>query len=372
MLNKLFNRAREDNLKKTLLLLCLICIIFSGCIFRKNTEIKLKIENQENQIEELKKRIASLKEGHDLQLENQAQELDKIKHFISLINAKLEEDIVTRFVSPFIPQKLEFCGEEVPLTKFQVKERLEQVLLWEMNRLGMCLVFLRSGRWFSMIEKEIQNQGLPDDLKYLAVIESDLNVEAHSYAGAVGLWQFIASTARNQCGLTINYYIDERLDSQKSTNAALKHLKELYQEFGNWTSALAGYNMHKDRYERERVKERALGFYEVKDIPEETLQYPFRAIAVKLIMENPEKYGFPSWEKINKVKYSPYSIQPVTITVSKYRERIVEIAERYGMTYYEFRVFNPHILIRRNRYKEVIRNYLPRGKYRIYVKKGTE
>jgi len=357
---------------KKISLFCLFCIVFSACVFQKNTEIKLKIENQENKIKELENITADLKKNHELQLEDQIQKIEKLEQFIFLINTQIEKGIIVKLIPPFIPQEVEFCGEKVPLTKFQVRERLERALLQEMNRLGMYLVFLRSGRWFPMIEKEIQNQELPDDLKYLAVIESDLNVEAYSYAGAVGLWQFITSTAKNLCGLTINSYIDERLDPEKSTNAALKHLKELYQEFGDWMSALVGYNMRKDRYKKERIKERALGFYDVKDIPNETSQYPFRAIAVKLIMENPEKYGFPDWEKINKVKYSPYPVQPVIVTISKNRERIVDIAEYYKMSYYEFRVFNPHLLIKKNRYKEVVRDYLPLGKYRIYIKKDSE
>ncbi len=361
-------------MKKILILFCLFTFLFSHCSLNKNPELELKIEEQkvrvkeqEAKVEKLEQELANLREYYDFQLKNQAEEMKKLEHLLSLMNSQKKEGPIVRFVSPFIPDKVEFCGKNVPLDEFEVRERLEWALFGEMNRWGMCLIFLRSGRWFPLIEKEIQAQGLPNDLKYVAAIESDLNTGAYSYAGAAGLWQFIRDTATNLCGLTINSYIDERLDPEKSTEAALKHLKELYQEFGDWMSALAGYNMHKDRYKNEKIKEHALTFYDIKDIPAEALQYPFRAIAVKLIMENPEKYGFPSWEEINKVKYDPYPVKPIILVVRKTKERIVEIAERFEMTYYQFRVFNPHILIRKNRYKEVIRDYLPLGKYRIYI-----
>jgi len=365
--------TKEEELKKISILICLFAFLFSNCSFNKNPELESKIENQEAKVNKLEQELASLKEYYDFQLKNQTERIEKLRQFLSLMNSQEKENPVVRFVSPFIPDKVEFCGEEVPLEKFEVRERLERALFREANRWGMCLIFLRSGRWFPLIEENIKKQNLPKDLKYVAAIESDLNTEAYSYAGAAGLWQFIKDTATDLCGLTIDSYVDERLDPEKSTEAALKHFKELYQEFGDWMSALAGYNMHKDRYRREKIKEHAVNFYDIKDIPLEALQYPFRAIAVKLIMENPEKYGFPSWEEIGKAKYDPYPVKPITLVVRKTKEKIVEIAERFGMTYYQFRVFNPHILIKKNKYKVVTRDYLHLGKYKIYItKKDTK
>ena len=298
-----------------------------------------------------------------------SENTENLKKFINLLKTNQGQFPKSNF-PVFIPEHVDFCQEEVPLDRFRVRERLEQALINEMNRPAICLVCLRSGRWLPLIEQKIQEMNLPEDLKYVAVIESDLNPEAYSYAGAAGLWQFIKSTGKRF--LKIDSYIDERLDSEKSTEAALGHLAELYTEFGDWPSALAGYNMHKDRYKNARTKEQAQDFYAVRDISNESLQYPFRAIAIKLIMEYPDKYGFPPIEEINEIKYKPYPVEAAIVSVDYRTEKIVDIAKRLGMTYQEFRAFNPHILVGKNSYGEVVRAYLPKGKYKLYIfKKDT-
>jgi len=293
-----------------------------------------------------------------------SEDAENLKKFIDLLKAN-QAKLSKRNLPIFIPEQVDFCGEAVPLDRFRTRERLEQALIVEMNRSAMCLVFLRTGRWLPLIEQKIKEMNLPEDLKYVAVIESDLNPETYSYAGAAGLWQFIRSTGQRY--LKIGSYIDERLDPEKSTEAALKHLAELYSEFGDWPSVLAGYNMHKDRYKNARVKEQAQDFYAVRDIPIESLQYPFRAIATKLIMEYPDKYGFPSLAEIDKIKYQPYPVEAAIISVDYQTEKIVDIAQRLGMTYQEFRTFNPQVLVKKNNYGEVVRAHLPRGKHRLYI-----
>ncbi len=363
-------------MKKILIFPLLFILLFTvNCsLFKKDLTLEPRISAQEKRIQELERKLEYLKYlkwNYDFQLEMQTQELEKIKEFIRLLRAQ-QSEFSKKDIRPFIPEEVYFCGEKVPLDRFGVRERLEWALFREMNRWAMALVFLRSGRRFPMIEKKIKERELLEDLKYVAVIESDLNLEAYSRAGAAGLWQFIKSTGKLY--LVINSYIDERYDPERSTEAALTYLEELYRdpEIGDWMSALASYNMGKDRYLKEKAKEGAQDFYDVQDIPLETRRYPFRAIAVKLIMENPEKYSFPSLEKINEIKYKPYSLEVQVVTVIQRKERIVDIAQQLGMTYQEFRVLNPHILIlkskRRRNYGEVIRDYLPRGPYRIYVK----
>ncbi len=349
------------NLRLISPLLAVFLLLFTIDCFFKKPEIDSQIVLQEK-IEKLEQELKQLKKEEDSQ----------IKELIYLINAR-QNELSKKSIYPFIPKEVIFCGEKVPLNRFDVRERLEWALMYESNRWATALIFLRSGRWFPMIEEKIKENNLPEDLKYIAAIESDLNPEASSSAGAKGLWQFIKDTARDLCNLRVDSYVDERLDYEKSTEAALEHLKELYQdpEISEWMSALVCYNMHRDRYVDEKKKERARDFYNVKDIPLQARRYPFLAIAVKLIMENPEKYGFPSLEEINKIKYKPYPAEAKIITVNYQTERIVEIAERLGMTYYEFRVLNPHILIKikkvRGVYK-VVRDYLPKGQYKIYVK----
>lgn len=351
-------------------LLLFILLFTADCSLFRGLKLEPKPSDREvileKKIQELEEEIRRLKEGSGLQIKEINQNIEDVKKLIELLKIKHGELPGVNFPI-FVPENVVFCGEEVPLNKFNIRERLEQALINEMNRSSMALVFLRSGSWFPLIEQKIKEKNLPEDLKYIAAIESDLNPEAYSYAGAAGLWQFIKDTGRRY--LKINSYIDERFDPEKSTEAARKHLGELYSELGDWPSALVGYNMHKDRYKKEKAKERASDFYEVRDIPSEALQYPFRAIAVKLIMEHPDKYGFPTLEELNKIKYKPYPIEAAMIDVGSRSERIVDIAKRLGMSYQEFRVLNPHILIKKNSYGEVVRDYLPRGKYRVYVLK---
>ncbi len=366
-LAKLFNRVREKELKKNILLSFVILLFLAGCWLKKDISLEPQIIAQDEKIEELEKEIKYLKKNYQFQVEQVAQELEKIKEFILLLEAR-QGDISKASLRPFIPEEMEFCGEKVPLERFRVKERLESALSYELARSGISLVFLRSGRWFPLIENKIQEKNLPQDLKYVAAAESYLNPEAYSFAGAAGLWQFIRDTGR-KCKLSINTYVDERFESEKSTEAALEHLRVLYLEFKNWPSAFAGYNMHKDRYKKALLKERSRDFYDVKDIPKESLEYVFRIIALKLIMEYPEKYGFPSINEINKLKYQPYPVEAKEVIVSGKAERIVEIASRLGMNYHEFRIFNPHIKVGKNSYGEVARDYLPKGKYKIYVLK---
>ncbi len=296
------------------------------------------------------------------QLSNQQKKIDELEQDVKYLKGEYNKSIPV-----FIPKRVFFCGEKVPLDKFGVKERLEQALINERSRSTMYLIFLRSGRWFPLIEQKIKEKNLPEDLKYIAVIESGLDLEVGSWAGAIGLWQFTRDTGRRY--LKINSYIDERLDPERATDAALEHLEELYQEFGDWPSALAGYNMHKDRYKKEKGREKAEDFYALRDIPSETLNYVFRAIAMKLIMEYPVKYGFLP-EEINKVKYQPYPVEAMILNLNR-TEKIIDIAARFNMSYREFRVINPHVLVLKNKFGEVTRDYLPKGEYKIYILKKS-
>jgi len=336
----------------------------------KDIILESKLNIQEEKIKRFEEKLVRLEEKYKFQIKKQVQELEKIKQFISLIEAQQDRlfELSKKTVRPFIPEKIIFCGEEVPLNRFEVRERLEWVLFNEINRWGMCLIFLRSDRWFPMIEEKIKQLNLPEDLKYVAAAESDLNPEACSSAGAVGIWQFTIDTAKRICGLRVDSFVDERRDFEKATEAALKHLQELYSEFGDWPSALASYNIHSDKYKKRIKEERAQDFYSVRGIPLETRRYIFRVIAIKLIMENPKRYGFPSVEEINKIKYQPYSVSVKMVTVNYRIERIIDIAQRLGMTYYEFRTLNPHLAPVDARGR-INKDYLPRGKYRVYIKK---
>jgi hypothetical protein len=152
----------------------------------------------------------------------------------------------------------------------------------------------RSSRYLPMIKKIFREYGLPDDLAYLAMVESGFNPKACSPAGAKGMWQFIKGTGRRY-GLVINRQVDERFDPEKSTQAAARYLRDLYEQFGSWYLAAASYNCGEKRVERELRKSSYRNFWQLsanKCLPDETKNYVPQMIAATVIAKNPEKYGF--------------------------------------------------------------------------------
>lgn len=157
----------------------------------------------------------------------------------------------------------------------------------------------RSGRYLPMIQKQLQQAGMPLDLAYLPMIESGFSLTAYSRARAAGPWQFIRSTGRNY-GLTVNSYIDERRNPEKATKAAIAYLSDLYDEFGSWHLAVAGYNAGEGKIRRAIKKYKTDNFWELAKKPYlrlETKRYVPKLIAAIMIAKNPEQYGF------NDIKY---------------------------------------------------------------------
>lgn len=184
-----------------------------------------------------------------------------------------------------------FCGERVPIEIPDIRERLEKellLILWD--RAQVILWVKRTGRYFPHIERVLKGAGLPEDLKYVAVIESALKPLAGSSRGARGIWQFIPSTGRNY-GLTVNRYIDERRNFYLATKAAVAYFRDLHDMFGSWSMACAAYNMGEKGLER-RVEQQEIGDYYRLDLPTETERYVLRAVAAKLVMSDPPRYGF--------------------------------------------------------------------------------
>ena len=206
--------------------------------------------------------------------------------------------------SPSLPEKLNLAGESVPVHAFGVLERLDRELVVNAYRHGSTILYLkRSARWFPMIESILKENGVPDDFKYLAVIESGL-AQVVSPAGAAGFWQFMKGTAP-EFGLKVSAEIDERYHIAKSTYAACAYLLEAKQEFGSWSLAAASYNMGMAGVDRE-LKEQGVSSYWDLHLNEETARYVYRLLAIKTIFENPEGYGF-SLER--EVLYQPYNVR---------------------------------------------------------------
>ena len=239
-------------------------------------------------------------------------------------------------IIPVRPQSISFAGEVVPLYKHYVLERLDRELLvnnfWHSNSI---LVLKRAPKYFPIIEPILQENGIPDDFKYLAVIESGLT-NVTSPAGAEGFWQFMPQTARDY-GLEVNGDIDERLNLIKSTESAAAYLMDAYAEFGNWTLAAAAYNAGVQRIKTSLEKQQTNSYYDLF-LNEETSRYMYRMLATKLIFESPERYGFV----IPKAQTYPF---PKTKLVKVGTSPIdwVAFAKSHNMSYADLREMNPWI-----------------------------
>ncbi len=233
-----------------------------------------------------------------------------------------------------LPETMTFCGEEVPLDLFFVRERLERELMVNSYRHSATILQLkRTTRWFPVMGPIMEQYGLPEDFKYLAMIESELT-NAVSPSKAVGFWQFLEETGKVY-GLEINKQVDMRYNVEKETVAACKYLKESYSKFGSWTAAAAAFNCGNGRISKTMEEQRVDSYFDML-LPEETQRYVYRILALKLITENPEKYGFTirdnGW-------YRPYETKTVTVVQSI--PDLVDFAYRQGTNYKMLKYFNP-------------------------------
>lgn len=190
-----------------------------------------------------------------------------------------------------IPGPLDFCGEKVPLEEPEIREDMEKELLlsiWE--RAQVILWLKRSGRYMPYIEKILKQNRMPDDLKYVAIVESALLPHIGSSKGAVGYWQFIPDTGRKY-GLRVDRNMDDRRNFFFATRAAMSYFRKLHQDFGSWTLAAAAYNMGEYGLQR-RIEEQKTDDYYHLYLPLETQRYVYKILAAKLILSDPEKYGF--------------------------------------------------------------------------------
>lgn len=190
----------------------------------------------------------------------------------------------------YFPASVDFAGELAPLRIADVRERFDRELLVNANLHATTLIILkRANRAFPVIEPILAKHGIPDDFKYLAVIESGL-VNATSSAGAKGVWQFMPATAK-EYGMEVNDFVDERYHLEKSTEAACKYLLDAHKRFGSWTLAAAAYNGGVSGVNKQIAFQQVTNYYDLH-LTEETARYVFRILALKEIMKNPSLYGF--------------------------------------------------------------------------------
>ena len=233
-----------------------------------------------------------------------------------------------------VPDQIDFAGEEVPMKVFYVNESLDRELLvntyWH-NR--TVLMFKRAHRWFPLMEPILAEYGIPDDFKYLTVIESGLS-NVVSPSGATGFWQFLKGTAKDY-GLEVDKDVDERYHVQKSTEAACKYFRESYQKFNNWTLVAAAFNAGKRRISEALEEQNEKSYYDLL-LSDETSRYVFRILALKTIFENPTDYGMFLREKDF---YPPIPVK--TITIDKDIKDFVAFASEHDISYKVLKMFNP-------------------------------
>jgi hypothetical protein len=233
-----------------------------------------------------------------------------------------------------LPDTLYFAGEKVPMEYFDVRESLDRELLvntyWQSHTL---LYIKRANRYFPKLEKVLEEHNIPEDFKYIPLIESDMT-NAVSPAGATGFWQFMKGTAKDY-GLEVSKEVDERYNLEKSTVAACKYFKKAYEKFGNWTLAAASFNVGKSAIAEQIEVQDVDSYYNLLSNTE-TGKYVYRILAVKLILENPEKYGFHLDEQD---LYHPIPTKKIKLDSSV--ENFADYAEKLGLNYKMLKYFNP-------------------------------
>ena len=259
--------------------------------------------------------------------------------FYGLISFSANDERVTYKVGAWkTPKNLSFAGEIAPIKDIDVREKFDREILintyWHSQSL---LLIKRTSRWFPIIEPILKEQGIPDDFKYLAVIESGLDLNARSPSGAVGFWQFLKGTGK-ECGLKINSEIDERRHLIKSTLAACKYLKKAKNELGDWTLAASGFNAGIPRIKKQLEKQKAKSYYSLY-LNTETSRYVYRILALKEVLNNMYKYGFD----IKKEDlYMPY--QTKEVYVNQPISSFPDFAKKHNTTYKMLKILNPWLM----------------------------
>lgn len=233
-----------------------------------------------------------------------------------------------------IPHDLNFAGEQVPLNNFEVRENVDREFMINTYWQSQSILFLkRSNRWFKVIEPILKRNNIPDDFKYLAIIESGLT-NATSKANAVGFWQFIDATAREN-GLQVDEEVDERYDVEKATQAACNYFNNAYEKYHNWTMVAAAYNMGTNGLNKQVDLQKVTNYYDLL-LNSETSRYVFRILAAKEIMMHPKRYGF----FVRKKDLYPV-IPSKNIAVDSTITNLVDFAFKQELNYKILKVFNP-------------------------------
>jgi hypothetical protein len=274
-----------------------------------------------------------------------------------VILPEIERSGPRHFLSSFkLPEKLVFAGQTIPLDNWQVRERVEYEFYQFLEDEGESIILAkRTGRCFPPVEKQLAEAGLPDDLKFMLLVESKCISAAYSRAKASGPWQFIGSTGKRY-KLYSNQWRDDRRNLEMSTEAAIKYLRFLKQELGDWFLAMAAYNAGEDRIRR-LLKDQKVRDYWRMHYVRETMRYVPRIIAAKEIYSQPEKYlGLT-----RKDLYTPLETETVTVHIKEPQRHLSAVAAEFGTYFLELKMLNP----------EIRKEYLPKGIHHLKVPKQS-
>ena len=237
--------------------------------------------------------------------------------------------------SPPIPSEISFAGEKVPIERYDVREALDRELLvnvyWQSNLLLYCK---RACRWFPVIEPILKANNIPNDFKYLALIESGL-MNVTSPAKASGFWQFLKETGIHH-GLEINDEVDERYHLEKATQAACNYLKSSYKQHQSWVLAAAAYNMGDGGVKKNIAKQQNSSYWDLL-LNEETARYVYRILAAKIILSNPQQYGI----RLRIVDLYQPIVPATTLQIDSSINNLVDFAIQQGISYKQLKDFNP-------------------------------
>ena len=264
--------------------------------------------------------------------------------FISFTNSKLDDKTYkNEFINKYAvfsiikPKNVDFAGEKVDVNSNNLWERFDKELLkntyWQSNTM---LYIKRANKYFPIIEPILKKNNIPEDFKYLAVIESGLE-NVTSPSGAKGFWQFLKSTAK-EYNLEVNYAVDERYNLEKSTQAACDYLNEAFEKFNSWTLAAAAFNMGMNGLQKALDNQKVENYYDLY-LNSVTSRYVFRILAVKEILQNPQKYGFVI-RKQDMYFIENYYVVEIDSTV----HNLYEFCENYSINYQQLKRYNPWLL----------------------------
>jgi len=255
------------------------------------------------------------------------------------------------------PKKLSFAGEKVPLNDFEIKESLEKEFFenksWKKSSLNL---FMKAKKWFPLIEDILKKEGIPDDFKYVAIIESHLS-NVVSPMGAAGFWQLMPNTAQGY-GLVINEDVDERYDVEKATYAACRHFKDGYAYFKNWTLSAAAYNVGIGGIQNALKKQNTTNYYDLL-LNKETGSFIYRILAFKTLLSNPKHFGVEHRMNLNS-RFPSFKIIMVDSTISN----LTAFAKYNEINISTLKAFNPWLIgdKLRNDDKHVYKIKIPKNK----------